>query len=251
MENLLLADYFVITSTNRPIFCYIKNLPKLNDPFDRQIFTEKLKSHNISLEEYLILNRMYTLPKGNRLHDIAQEILTMPSYVAVCGEQFDNQSSSENTSTVSNSQHNISYSNITTQRQQYVHAHRSPLLTNIQTLRSSSTSINRNKRSISPLLIDTHTSSTNCDNTNGRLKRNIKRNIYSISSSSSQDIIEPVIHVTDNEGFVFFLSLSLYIFFLDTTITTNGIQQNKARTNALLSSTFKKRIFFKSAGELK
>ena len=87
-EHLLLADYFVLTSTNRPIFCYIKNVPKVNNVADQQMMIEKLQQYDIALEEFIILNSSYTLAKGNRLHQQAHDILSTPSYVAICGGPY-------------------------------------------------------------------------------------------------------------------------------------------------------------------
>ncbi|CAF4099173.1 unnamed protein product [Rotaria sp. Silwood2] len=204
-EHILLMDYYVLMSTNRPIFCYIIVVLKVNDLVDREILIEKLQQHNVFLEEYMILNNSFTLPKSGRLNQSALNILSMPSYVAVYGGPYDQQLSFERPSIVLNSHQNDSYSsNISTTQPQ-----RSPPLYNRQCLQKTSVSNKCKKRSISPVFVESDSSISNSERTNGILNRNIERNTirstFSITSISFQEIRAPVSRTTynrDAEGIV-------------------------------------------------
>ncbi|CAF4623116.1 unnamed protein product [Rotaria sp. Silwood2] len=203
-EHLLLADYYVLTSTNRPIFCYIKAVSKMNDLVDREILVEKLQQHKISLDEYMILNNRYTLPKGSRLHQSALKILSMPSYVAVCGGPYDQQLNFERPSVVRNShQNNLYSSNITTTQQHTQHQH-SLCLSNTQRLQQTSVLNKRNKRSISAAFVESDDSISNSEDTdrisNHNIERNTIRSTFSITSVSSEEICTPISRTTYNEG---------------------------------------------------
>ncbi|CAF2139242.1 unnamed protein product [Rotaria magnacalcarata] len=202
IEHLILADYYVLTSTNRPIFCYIKVVPKTNDLADQNIFVQKLEKHNISFEEYMILNNSYTLSKGSRLHQLAIKILSMPPYVALCGGPYDHHLPFEDQSIIHNHRQSDSYTSNIHTTQHHIPPQRSAHLSNRQLLQRTSTLNTRNKRSISTALIESNTLITNLERLNVMLTRNTERNAlqntYSISSISSQEMFQPILHPTDD-----------------------------------------------------
>ncbi|CAF5069013.1 unnamed protein product [Rotaria sp. Silwood1] len=176
----------------------------MNNLVDREILAEKLQQHNISLEEYMILNNSYTLTKGSRLHQSALKILSMPSYVAVSGGPYDQQLNFERPSVVRNSHQNNSYSpNITTTKQHTQHQ-RSLCLSDTQRLQQTSVLNKGNKRSISAAFVESDDSISHSQDTNRISNHNIERNTirstFSITSISSEEICTPISRTTCNEG---------------------------------------------------
>ncbi|CAM4842150.1 unnamed protein product, partial [Rotaria magnacalcarata] len=238
IEHLILADYYVLTSTNRPIFCYIKVVPKTNDLADQNIFVQKLEKHNISFEEYMILNNSYTLSKGSRLHQLAIKILSMPPYVALCGGPYDHHLPFEDQSIIHNHRQSDSYTSNIHTTQHHIPPQRSAHLSNRQLLQRTSTLNTRNKRSISTALIESNTLITNLERLNVMLTRNTERNAlqntYSISSISSQEMFQPILHPTDDRV---------------ARVTNSSEQQTNITTTVNLLSYASRRCKFFKAGD--
>ncbi|CAF1598152.1 unnamed protein product, partial [Rotaria magnacalcarata] len=238
IEHLILADYYVLTSTNRPIFCYIKVVPKTNDLADQNIFVQKLEKHNISFEEYMILNNSYTLSKGSRLHQSAIKILSMPPYVALCGGPYDHHLPFEDQSIIHNHRQSDSYTSNIHTTQHHIPPQRSAQLSNRQLLQRTSTLNTRNKRSISTALIESNTLITKLEHLNVMLTRNTERNAlqntYSISSISSQEMFQPILHPTDDRV---------------PRVTNSSEQQTNITTTVNLLSYASRRCKFFKAGD--
>ncbi|CAF4515510.1 unnamed protein product [Rotaria sp. Silwood2] len=221
-ERLLLADYFVLTNTNRPIFCYIKRVPKVNDVADRQTMIEKLQQYDIALEEFVILNNNYTLTKGNRLHQQAHKILSTPSYVAICGGPYEPQTNFDESLNVRNSQRNVSYSsNTITTQHRIQQRQRSSLLFNRQHSQHIKTDNNRRKRSFSPHIIESNDSINNFETTNQishlNSRQNTLTNTFSATSISSQETTEPLSPTIRNSGIIYWIYFGIVHSSHDTT----------------------------------
>ncbi|CAF4403940.1 unnamed protein product [Rotaria sp. Silwood2] len=235
-ERLLLADYFVLTSTNRPIFCYIKTVPKVNDVADREMMIQKLQQYDIALEEFVILNSTYTLAKGNRLHQQALEILSTPSYVAICGGPYEQQLDLAESLPVRNLQRNVSYSSNMTTEPHVQQRQPASFLFNRQHSQRISTTNNRPKRSFSPHIIESNESVHNSQTTNEVSHRNSQEHrlahTRSTTPTSSQETIEPRSPTIHNTA--------------DAVINQNRVQNHITASDNLLSSTSHNRKFFKT-----
>ena len=178
---------------------------------------EKLQQYDIALEEFIILNSSYTLAKGNRLHQQAHDILSTPSYVAICGgpyEPHEPQSHLTELLTVGNLQRSISYSSsITTTESSVQQRQAAPLLLNRQHSQRISITNNRRKRLLSPQIVDSNNSINNSETTNEASHRNSQphrlTNTLSTTLISSQGTMEPVSPRIHNSGIVFLIFFSV------------------------------------------
>ena len=178
---------------------------------------EKLQQYDIALEEFIILNSSYTLAKGNRLHQQAHDILSTPSYVAICGgpyEPHEPQSHLTELLTVGNLQRSISYSSsITTTESSVQQRQAAPLLLNRQHSQCISITNNRRKRLLSPQIVDSNNSINNSETTNEASHRNSQphrlTNTLSTTLISSQGTMEPVSPRILNSGIVFLIFFSV------------------------------------------
>ena len=175
---------------------------------------EKLQQYDIALEEFIILNSSYTLANGNRLHQQAHDILSTPSYVAICGGPHEPQSHLTELLTVGNLQRSISYSSsITTTESSVQQRQAAPLLLNRQHSQRISTANNRRKRLLSPQIVDSNNSINNSETTNEASHRNSQphrlTNTLSTTLISSQGTMEPVSPRIHNSGIVFLIFFSV------------------------------------------
>ena len=211
--HLLLADYSVLTSTNHPIFCYIKVVPKLNNVTNREMLIQSIRQHNITFEGYMMLNTNHSLSKGNRLHPSEYKVLSVPSYIAMCGgpqEQLNLQASS----IVQNRQRNISdLYNIATSQNRIQHP-LSPVLSDIEHLQHISDCNNRRKRSFTTRIIDSSSFNNNNVFENNKINRSIRQsntmNTLSTTSIPSEETLEQVSIMMHNSGTVLLLSFSFF-----------------------------------------
>lgn len=77
-EGLLLNDYFILTSTNRPIRCYAKVLPK--DDIDRKKISDKLIAYNIQLSHYIELSQSTGLTSNFKLNSTGHNLFSQTPY---------------------------------------------------------------------------------------------------------------------------------------------------------------------------
>ncbi|CAF4517263.1 unnamed protein product [Rotaria sp. Silwood2] len=72
------SDYFIITSTKRPIECFAKKLPENED--EQENLCEKLKVYNIELSEYVSLSRSIGIQALDKLSTIGIQLFSKPPY---------------------------------------------------------------------------------------------------------------------------------------------------------------------------
>ncbi|CAF1008768.1 unnamed protein product [Rotaria sordida] len=111
-EGLLLKDYFILTSTRRPIECYAKILP--TNQMDRDVISNKLRIYNIQLSAYIDVSRSVGIQPPSKLSAIGTELFSRIPYSTIYNVST---SSSELSISISSSETSSSNNNpsITTQ----------------------------------------------------------------------------------------------------------------------------------------
>lgn len=151
----------------------------------------------------MILNNNYSLPNGSRLNELGKKILSMPCYIAACDAAYNQHINFELTPINRNFQRNTTYQNLP--------SHGSTFLHDTQHNRYTSSSIRRNKRSISPSYTDSNTSLVTSNINNNLLNQNIQHNtirstssILSISSEEISGPIAPIARIRGSKNFIIF-----------------------------------------------
>ena len=80
-QGLLMYDYFILTSTKRPIQCYAKVLPT-NDEH-RENLSYKLQPYNIQLSDYMDLSQSIAIQTPSKLSDIGEQLFSRSPYSSI------------------------------------------------------------------------------------------------------------------------------------------------------------------------
>lgn len=78
--GLLNKDYYLLTSTLRPVNCYVKVLPK--DHPESEMIREKLSNYNIDLTEYIDMSITIGLEDSLSLSHTGQAVLSQHPYTS-------------------------------------------------------------------------------------------------------------------------------------------------------------------------
>ena len=101
------VGYFVLRSTDRPIKCYAKILPK--NQVDRDVISNTLQIHKIRLSDYIDVSRLIGIQTPSKLSSLGQQLTSQFPYSRICGISI---SPSELSTTISLSQSNSSYNSL-------------------------------------------------------------------------------------------------------------------------------------------
>ena len=77
----MLKDYYIITSTRRPILCYAKVLAA--DDNEREKILIKLRAYNIQISDYIELSRSIGVLSPHKLSTIAFQLLAKVPYSVI------------------------------------------------------------------------------------------------------------------------------------------------------------------------
>jgi hypothetical protein len=104
-HGLLIKDYFILTTTRRPIQCFAKVLPAHDT--DRTIITNKLQLYNIQLSDYIDISQSVGIESYSKLSHIGEQLFTKIPYSSI----FDITLTSSSTLLTTSSSNQLSPSN--------------------------------------------------------------------------------------------------------------------------------------------
>lgn len=84
-EGFLIKDYFIITTTRRPVQCFAKILPTTKN--ERDTMSKKLVVYDITLAKYIESSRTNSIPTANKLSSAGTALLSKPPYNSLNGNQ--------------------------------------------------------------------------------------------------------------------------------------------------------------------
>jgi hypothetical protein len=80
-HGLLIKDYFILTTTRRPIQCFAKVLPAHD--IDRTIITNKLQLYNIQLSDYIVISQSVGIESYSKLSHIGEQLFSKIPYSSI------------------------------------------------------------------------------------------------------------------------------------------------------------------------
>lgn len=82
-NGLLIKDYFVITSTLRPVICFAKLLPENNIQYT--VISEKLRPFGVDISDFMNTSTHFGIQHPLSLSKIGQKLMSQHPYSSISG----------------------------------------------------------------------------------------------------------------------------------------------------------------------